>query len=204
MKYRAQSISLALISCLILLVGCGGLPKNLVVLLDDPDGTTGAVVVSNPSGTRVLDQPGFATGLDEKEKPPSEPFALDDKKIREIFGKALDAKPEPPISFTLYFKTDKTELTPSSKKEMSRIILAISGRKAPNIAIVGHTDRTANEEYNYRLALRRAETIRNILVKAGLDPKLFEVASHGEYNPLVETADGVAEPRNRRVEVTVR
>jgi outer membrane protein OmpA-like peptidoglycan-associated protein len=204
MRIGVPSLLPALMALLILLGGCGGLPKNYVVLLKDPDGTTGAVTVTNPSGSRVLDKAGFATGMDKKEEPPSEPFPMAEEEIRKVFGKALDASPEPPISFILYFKLDKTDLTPDSEKELPEIISAISQRKVPNISVIGHTDRSGDEEYNYRLALRRAEAIRDILVRAGLDPKTIEVTSHGENNPLVETADGVIEIRNRRVEVTVR
>ena len=46
--------------------------------------------------------------------------------------------------------------------------------------------------------------MRDLLVAAGLDAALVEVASHGESNPLVPTPDNTAEARNRRVEVTVR
>ncbi|MBW1782723.1 MAG: OmpA family protein [Deltaproteobacteria bacterium] len=204
MTYRHRNLFLTCMTCLILLAGCGGLPKNYVVLLENPDGTTGAVSLSNPSGTQVLHQPNSATGMDSEKDPPGKPFTMESQKIQDVFGKALWATPEAPISFTLYFELDKTELTPTSKKEIPKIISAISGRKAPNISIIGHSDRAGVEKYNYQLALRRAEAIRNILSKEGIDPHTVELTSHGETNPLVETADGVREPRNRRVQVIVR
>jgi outer membrane protein OmpA-like peptidoglycan-associated protein len=46
--------------------------------------------------------------------------------------------------------------------------------------------------------------VRDLLVAEGIDPAMIQVTSHGEENPLVPTEDEVAEPRNRRVEVTVR
>ena len=204
MKSRAQSLFLVLILSLLFLVAGCGMPKNYVVLLEDLDKTTGAVAITNPSETRVLDQANFAVGMDDKEKPPSKPFPMKAEKIQEVFGKALDATPEPPISFTLYFEFNRTKLLPSSKKQIPEIISAISQRKTPNISTIGHADRSGDEQYNYGLALRRAKAVRNILAKTGLDPNAIEVTSHGENNPLVETADGVYEPRNRRVEVTVR
>lgn len=60
-------------------------------------------------------------------------------------------------------------------------------------------------EINYRLSLKRAEAVRDLLVATGVDANVIEVASHGESNPVVATEDDVDEPRrNRRVEVTVR
>jgi outer membrane protein OmpA-like peptidoglycan-associated protein len=54
------------------------------------------------------------------------------------------------------------------------------------------------------LGLERVESVKALLVSKGVDPSGIEVASHGEDNPLVETEDEVAEPRNRRIEITVR
>jgi outer membrane protein OmpA-like peptidoglycan-associated protein len=46
--------------------------------------------------------------------------------------------------------------------------------------------------------------VLKLLVAAGLDPSLVDVTSHGEADPLVPTPDERLEPRNRRVEITVR
>jgi outer membrane protein OmpA-like peptidoglycan-associated protein len=46
--------------------------------------------------------------------------------------------------------------------------------------------------------------VRALLIKAGLSPSAIDVRSHGEAELLVRTADGVAEAKNRRVEITVR
>jgi outer membrane protein OmpA-like peptidoglycan-associated protein len=61
-----------------------------------------------------------------------------------------------------------------------------------------------DKSYNYRLSLMRAKTVAALLVAKGLDPSILEITSHGKDNPLVPTGDQVFEPRNRRVEVTVR
>jgi outer membrane protein OmpA-like peptidoglycan-associated protein len=57
---------------------------------------------------------------------------------------------------------------------------------------------------NFPLALRRAQTVRALLVAAGLDAGDVAVVSHGEAQPFVPTPDGIYEPRNRRVVITVR
>ena len=46
--------------------------------------------------------------------------------------------------------------------------------------------------------------VRALLAEAGLDPASIEVTSHGEAALLVPTADDTYEPRNRRVEITIR
>jgi outer membrane protein OmpA-like peptidoglycan-associated protein len=57
---------------------------------------------------------------------------------------------------------------------------------------------------NVELGLKRAMMVRALLVDAGLAPATIEVTSHGEGDLLVRTADDVPEPRNRRVEISVK
>jgi outer membrane protein OmpA-like peptidoglycan-associated protein len=52
--------------------------------------------------------------------------------------------------------------------------------------------------------LKRARAVASILLGEGVDPSVLDITSHGENNPLVPTGDQVPEPRNRRVEITVR
>jgi len=126
------------------------------------------------------------------------------EEILKIFGEALSAQPELPLRFLLYFQRGTTELTAESQRQISEILAAIEARKSKDISVVGHTDRVGSRETNYRLGLERVESVKELLVSKGVDPSGIEVASHGEDNPLVETEDEVAEPRNRRIEITVR
>jgi outer membrane protein OmpA-like peptidoglycan-associated protein len=72
------------------------------------------------------------------------------------------------------------------------------------VLVVGHTDTTGSTDSNFELALRRANTVRGLLIDAGLAAAAIDVRSHGELELLVKTANGVFEPKNRRVEITVR
>jgi outer membrane protein OmpA-like peptidoglycan-associated protein len=128
------------------------------------------------------------------------------EEVFKIFGEALSAQPEPPLRFLLYFMSGTTEMTAESQRRIPDILGAIEAHKSRDISIsiVGHTDRVGSREANYKLGLERADSIKAILVSNGIDPSVIEVASHGEDNPLVKTEDKVAEPRNRRIEITVR
>ena len=95
-------------------------------------------------------------------------------------------------------------MTAESREQLPEILESLREFPAAEVSVVGHTDRIGSERRNAQLALQRAETIRDLLIAEGLDAGLMQVDSHGENNPLVETADEVPEPRNRRVEVTVR
>jgi outer membrane protein OmpA-like peptidoglycan-associated protein len=80
----------------------------------------------------------------------------------------------------------------------------IRKRPAPDLIIVGHTDRVGLLADNDRLALKRAEKMRGEMVRQGLPADSVQAAGRGEREPLVPTADEVAEARNRRVEMLVR
>jgi outer membrane protein OmpA-like peptidoglycan-associated protein len=73
------------------------------------------------------------------------------------------------------------------------------------VAVIGHTDRVGSVAQNDALSLQRAERVRrDVAQQLGIAPDRIAAAGRGEREPLVETADEVAEPRNRRVEVTIR
>ena len=188
---------------LFFLISCA--PKrNLVVLLPDPDGKVGKVEVSNRGGSRLLTESRHATEVKVADVSPTSPVPMKEEEVQKLFGEALSAQPEIPLRFLLYFQTGTTELTEESQRQISEILAAIEARKSKDVTIVGHTDRIGTREANHKLGLGRADSVKGILVSKGVDPLWIEVASHGEDNPLVKTEDEVAEPRNRRIEITVR
>jgi outer membrane protein OmpA-like peptidoglycan-associated protein len=69
--------------------------------------------------------------------------------------------------------------------------------------VTGHTDTTADPQFNYQLGLRRAQGVADILKLRGVNESELFVSSHGDADLLVKTARGVAEAGNRRVEVIV-
>jgi outer membrane protein OmpA-like peptidoglycan-associated protein len=178
--------------------------KNMVVLLPGPDGKTGQILVSNKGGNQLLAGPKQATAIPSQTNSPSTPFQMTDEKIRATYGEALTALPPSPVHYILYFKNSSTELTEESRKLLAEVLATTLSRKSTDVSVVGHTDRVGKREDNFKLALGRAELIKQALVSQGIDPDSIDVTSHGEDNPLFKTDDEVPEPRNRRVEVIVR
>ncbi|MBA4396208.1 MAG: OmpA family protein [Syntrophus sp. (in: bacteria)] len=178
--------------------------KNLFVLLADPDGTIGKIAVSNQGGTQILDKPGYVTEVQNVSTLPAPPHPMDEKEIARIFGAALSAQPAPPVTYILYFMTGTSDLTEESTKTLPDIFATIAERKSSDISVVGHSDTVGAKQRNQEISYNRAQRVKDFLVSMGLDPRSVSTESHGEDNPLIKTADEVAEPRNRRVEVTVR
>jgi outer membrane protein OmpA-like peptidoglycan-associated protein len=178
--------------------------QDLVVLLPDPDtGDVGRATVSNPSGTVNLAAAREST-IVSVNQPPTPVTVMSEADMKRLFGDALAALPPPARSFMLFFRFDSEELTAESRALVPEILRAIRGRPVPDVIAVGHTDTTGTTATNFELGLKRADTVRDLLVEAGLDASAVEVISHGESDLLVPTADEVAEPRNRRVEIAVR
>ncbi len=187
----------------LLLTGCAKPARDdLYVLMPGQDGKTGALSVESGGKQALLDQPYAAARV----KAPGrvEPGAVTEQEARQAFGAALAAQPDRPASFLLYFLEGRDELTPESKQVIGSILGELAKRPAPEIVVIGHTDRVGTVPYNDALSLRRAERMRDELVKAGIPAERITVAGRGEREPLVPTADEVAEPRNRRVEINVR
>jgi len=211
---KASSVVLACGVFLVFLTSCASSKKSLVVPQSDkkslvvlqsaPDGKTGEIVVANRAGAQALTRAGDATEVKDANTPPSAPFQLEEAEITKTFGPAMAARPAPPGLYLLYFRTGSTDLMLESEKRIPEILQGIKARQSIDIRVVGHTDRVGTREGNYRLALDRAVQTKGILVSKGVDPAIIEVESHGEDNPLIPTHNEVPEPRNRRVEVTIR
>jgi outer membrane protein OmpA-like peptidoglycan-associated protein len=129
---------------------------------------------------------------------------MSDDDVRQVFGAALAALPPAPRHFTLQFRFESDTLTAESMAVLPEILQSVKALPVPEVVVVGHTDTMGDRKANVTLGLRRANTVRGILATAGLAPATIEVASHGEGDLLVKTPDNTPEPRNRRVEITVR
>ena len=120
------------------------------------------------------------------------------------FGSALAARPLPPAQFTLYFVEGKDEFTDESKRAFDSVFGEIAKRPVPDVLVIGHTDKVGTDVFNDALSRQRAEVVRRALVARGIAAENIVVVGRGKREPIVPTADGVAEARNRRVEILVR
>ncbi len=180
-------------------------PQTLVVLLPDLDGRVGQVEFITASGTRVLTEARAATTVDlADDATPSPAFEIGQEPLEQTFSAAIEAQPLPPESFIIFFELRSAELTEASAAQIPQILAAIARHPAAEVEIVGHADRSGTDQYNDALSLRRANEIRQRLAGQESAIRTLRVSAQGEKNPIVATPDGVAEPQNRRVEITVR
>ena len=104
--------------------------------------------------------------------------------------------------FIVFFEFDKSTLTADGRRIVDSAAAAYkSGRSGVQIA--GYTDLAGTQQYNLALSKRRADTVKAALVRDGVPASAIDESWHGKENPRVPTADGVREPQNRRVEITM-
>jgi outer membrane protein OmpA-like peptidoglycan-associated protein len=177
-------------------------PSELVVVLPEADGRVGMVVVQGGGNRVVLNEAYAASRITTEGAPRGERLA--EHEVRSSFGDTLTALPARPMSFLLYFITGTDTLTDESKGELARMLEELRKRPAPDIVVIGHTDRVGGAEANDELSLQRAERVKTDLSGQGIPADRIRTAGRGEREPILPTADGIDEPRNRRVEISVR
>ena len=178
--------------------------STLIALLPDPEsGVTGHARVTNEFGAADLAAPRAGTRVTSG-GPPGAVTTVSEADVTRLFGAALAALPPEPQHFTLYFKFESDALTDESSRKVPEILAAVKRLAVPEVVVVGHTDTLGDATANVALGLKRARSVQSVLVEAGIAPALIEVASHGEADQLVKTRNDRAEPRNRRVEISVR
>jgi OOP family OmpA-OmpF porin len=117
---------------------------------------------------------------------------------------AIAALPPEPYRARLYFIFDTSTFTPESEIAARKVFDEIKARQIAEAIVIGHTDTMGSEEYNIGLSERRAERVRQELIRRGIPENIITTKGMGESELLIETADEVAEVRNRRVEIDVR
>ncbi len=198
MSKLARRLALLLLGAL--LAACAA-KQGSVVLLPERDGKNTAVVV-NQGGTQVpLGQPYAAAHLTSGGPKAYQSSA---QEVQSYFGAALAAQPLPPAQFTLYFIEGKDEFTPETKGIIDRVFSEISRRPVPDVVVIGHTDKVGSDAFNDPLSRQRAEVVRSALLARGIAADKVVAIGRGKREPVVPTAEGVAEARNRRVEIQVR
>jgi outer membrane protein OmpA-like peptidoglycan-associated protein len=115
----------------------------------------------------------------------------------------LPPEPEIPREFIVFFGHNETILSPEALEVVRQAAEAARLLGAATLTLVGHADRSGSDEYNEALSLTRAVSVKTTLIKEGVAENSISVSGKGEGDPLVPTADGVREPQNRRVHISM-
>lgn len=208
---RAAALALAFAG---LLVACAAPPPpapiaapvrkpDRIVLLPQADGSASALVVRNTrSANEVLLSQPYATASVGAGSLETSMGSAGEVGVR--YKSLYEAMPPARRSYLVYFETGGDRLTAESAQRLNDILVEIGSLPAPEVLVVGHTDTVGTSTINDDLSMQRARIVRSRLIEKGVNPQRIEAVGRGRRELLVPTRDGVAEPRNRRVEIQVR
>lgn len=123
---------------------------------------------------------------------PDEPFDVD----------ASEPMAPENAMYLVFFDFDESALGPGAQTVLDSVAQEVSGRSVNVVNVVGHADTSGSKAYNRKLAMKRANSVRDALIQQGIDANIIRVDSRGEDELMVQTADNVREPGNRRAQIT--
>jgi outer membrane protein OmpA-like peptidoglycan-associated protein len=106
-----------------------------------------------------------------------------------------------PASGVIFFDFDKYNLRPDAQAALDDMIFDIKDRDLGGIISNGHTDTAGPPEYNMGLSQRRADTVAEALIKAGIPAQIITTEAFGETDLAVPTPENTPLQANRRVVV---
>ena len=101
------------------------------------------------------------------------------------------------------FDFDKSVIKPEGRSKLDDLAAKVKGINLEVVIAVGHADSIGSDEYNQRLSVRRAESVKAYLTSKGIEPNRVYTEGKGEKQPVAnnKTADGRS--KNRRTEIEV-
>ena len=137
--------------------------------------------------------------LSEADKPePVQPFLSDST------GGFNDNVPKKFSLDAVYFHTGKNTLRHSAQSKLDVIISASHYYNPTEIIIEGNADSRGGSKYNKRLSSRRAQAVKEALIRGGIDRQILQIQANGETQPIASNRTRQGRQLNRRVDVTLR
>lgn len=135
-----------------------------------------------------------------------DPFTIPDQPGKISFKYSLQYKRSETKVFRLenvYFDTDKATLRPESYPALDNLVRALRAKPSMKIEIAGHTDNVGDDTYNRRLSQRRAEAVRDYLIKKGIKAERLVARGYGETKPVANNDTPEGRQKNRRTEIHI-
>ncbi len=145
-------------------------------------------------------------GRERLGKWPAAPDPVGEKRGRSYRPTALltGLRDAAPASFMVFFDFDRSDLSSVAQATIQQAAGAYKTKGSARITAIGHADRSGPEAHNMALSLRRANSVKDALVRNRVPDNAIVTVGRGESMPLVQTAAGVREAQNRRVEIVLQ
>jgi outer membrane protein OmpA-like peptidoglycan-associated protein len=101
------------------------------------------------------------------------------------------------------FDTGSANLKPGAREKLAKVAGIILAHPGLEMAVEGHTDNVGSASYNQQLSERRADSVRDYLVRQGIGPSAVATSGFGEEQPVATNDTAAGRQQNRRVELVV-
>jgi outer membrane protein OmpA-like peptidoglycan-associated protein len=123
--------------------------------------------------------------------------------------KKAEAPPPPPVKKRLIlrgvnFDFNKYNIRPQDVPILEEAVRTLKAEGMPVVIAIGHTDDVGTPEYNQRLSVKRADSVRNWLVEHGIPRDKIVAEGRGESDPVASNATADGRAQNRRVELKIK
>jgi len=106
--------------------------------------------------------------------------------------------------FQVFFDFDRSNISDGAATILKQAADSSKQGNITRVNLTGHTDSSGRDDYNQGLSERRAEAVKQELIKDGVPSSEIISTGVGKAGQLVPTADGIREPQNRRTEIILQ
>ncbi len=103
----------------------------------------------------------------------------------------------------VYFDTNKSDLKPESNDAMDRLLKLMALDSKIKIEVHGHTDNVGKEETNMVLSQKRADAVRDVLIRRGIEESRIKAIGFGLSKPVADNSTAEGRAKNRRTEFII-
>ncbi len=207
-RIKLATLGLAFATSAMLFQGCATATKTQkgAVIGGAAGGTIGAIIGKKAGNTAVGAIIGAAVGGTagayigkrmDRQAAEIEQTVPNAEVIRE--GEGIIVK----FDSGILFDVDKSDLKPVAKSNIEGLAASLQNNPGTNILVVGHTDATGTDSYNYKLSERRAASVRAYAVSQGIAASRLTTEGRGETEPIADNTTESGRAQNRRVEIVI-
>ena len=162
---------------------------------DDVDGEYTVILARGHRYSITADAPGYV-------------FYSDEYRVAADLAQGEELRKDIPLRegstrLLIFFDYDRADLKRESLPELRRAVEFLKENPGIRVEISGHTDSVGSDEYNRDLSRRRAESVRNWMIREGVEASRLVAAGYGEERPVADNGTEGGRARNRRVEMRV-
>jgi OOP family OmpA-OmpF porin len=134
---------------------------------------------------------------DEVDKCPDQPGSVENQGCPVL--KATIKTRAQLVAANVMFAVNSTRLTSGSYPALKELADSLKSNPELNITIEGYTDNLGSEKYNLELSIKRAESVKNVLISQGIDNTRIQIKGFGDNQPIVSNKTEEGRAKNRRV-----